>query len=329
MGATSTAVSFPNVDRATIHIAFGVDANYFRGMGVNIVSIIKNNPNLIFVFHVFAFSITKDIECRLKKLENNYNVLINVNILNKQILSNFSKFPCFSQHSLGTFIRILIPNLLHGVVDKVLYLDADILCMGNIEELMSIDLKNTIAAVVTDEIKTTVTTQISILKLPHSEYFNAGVMYINIDNWVKHDSQNKSLNVLTTRSLRFADQDALNVVLNGHTTYIDKKWNFRYHLIDFLSSGEKIFNMQEKVLFMHFTGPVKPWHSWCLHEAKLNFLEYQKLSSWSDMPLDKPHTARELKLFSRFLIKQGRVIEGIYWHIVYWWTKFINLKKQN
>ncbi|MGZ9713536.1 hypothetical protein ACXX82_22340 [Glaciimonas sp. GNP009] len=28
-------------------------------------------------------------------------------------------------------------------------------------------------------------------------------------------------------------------------------------------------------------------------------------------------------------MKQGRVIEGIYWHIVYWWTKFINLKKQN
>lgn len=310
----------PNV----VHIAFGVDTNYFRGMGVNIASIIANNPNVVFIFHVFAFSITDDSRRRLKELESSFNISININILHASVLSEFSQFPCFSQHPLGTFIRILIPNLLQGITGKVLYLDADILCMGNLAELLSIEIDSCIAAVVHDELETTAKTQISTLNLPHSEYFNAGVMYINVDNWVAYDSQNKALTILSMQDLRFADQDALNIVLNGRTKYIERKWNFRYHLVDVLSKGGMHLSVAEPVIFMHFTGPVKPWHDWCLHEAKAIFIQYQLMSSWADMPLDPPKSARELKLFSKFLIKQGRIVDGICWHAKYLRARFMN-----
>ena len=319
LSSNSTPSISPNSD--AVHIAFGVDTNYFRGMAVNITSILKNNPGMVFIFHVFAFSITDDSRRRLEDLEKKYDIAIHIYILHQDILSDFNQFPCFSQHPLGTFIRILIPNLLQGITNKALYLDADILCLGELRELQSINIDDCIAAVVHDEVETTAKTQIAALKLSHADYFNAGVMYINIDNWVANDCQSKALTVLSTQQLLFADQDALNAVLNGHVKYIDEKWNFRYHLVDFLSKGGKTLNVTAPVVFMHFTGPVKPWHDWCLHEAKDIFIRYQSESSWADVPLDRPKSARELKLFSKFLAKQGRVAEGIYWHAKYLWKR--------
>jgi len=322
--------SAPNnvLDTNAVHVAFGVDTNYFRGMGVNITSIVKNNPDLVFIFHVFAFSITDDSRRRLQELESSHDISIVIHILHADILSEFSQFPCFSQHPLGTFIRILIPNLMQGIAGKVLYLDADILCMGKIDDLLPVEMNDCIAAVVHDELETTVKTQVAALHLQHHEYFNAGVMYIDVNNWVANDTQNKALTVLSTQELRFADQDALNVVLDGRAKYVDDKWNYRYHLVDFLSKGGTRLNVTKPFVFMHFTGPVKPWQSWCLHEARSIFVEYQSMSSWADMPLDPPRSVRELKLFSKFLIKQHRIVEGIGWHAKYLWLKFINNVKK-
>lgn len=51
-----------------LHIAFAVDENYMRPAGVMISSIIKNNPDGYFYFHVFTTSVKKEDIYRLKKL---------------------------------------------------------------------------------------------------------------------------------------------------------------------------------------------------------------------------------------------------------------------
>jgi lipopolysaccharide biosynthesis glycosyltransferase len=309
-----------------VHVAFGVDANYFRGMGVLITSLAKNNPGVHFIFHVFAFSLSEDNRLRIAELTKFPGVTISITVLTPDLLQTFERFPCFSSNALGMFIRLLIPNKLQGI-KKILYLDADILCFGSIKELLSIDISDCIAAVVHDEAETTAKTQIPALGLRHGKYFNSGVMYINVDNWIANDIQNSTLALLSTQEFVFADQDALNIALDGHAKYIGRQWNFRCHLVAYLSAGETRLNLATPHVLVHFTGPVKPWHAWCLHEARNIFLGYQALSPWSDVPLDQPKTARELKLYSRFLIRQHHIWRGIYWHLKYLAAKFAqNLK---
>ncbi|WER45154.1 glycosyltransferase [Cupriavidus sp. WKF15] len=310
-----------------VHVAFGVDAGYYRGMGVTITSVLENNPGLDFVFHVFAFSITADNREKLEKLEEQHDVTVRVHLIDTATLDDFRQFPCFSKHSLGTFIRLLIPSKLSGIADQVLYLDADLLCFGDLSGLLAIDLGDCIAAAVADEKDTTVRTQIPALGLKHGHYFNAGVMYIDVQNWIAADVQQVALKALTTLDMRFADQDALNIALDGRVRFVDTKWNYRYHLVDYLTRGETKLNVSQPYVFMHFTGPVKPWHSWCLHDIRELFTEIQSRSPWAETPLDGPGTARELKLFSRFLITQHRIAEGVYWHCRYLRSRLMqNLK---
>lgn len=294
-----------------LHVAFGVDSGYFRGMGAAIVSLLQHNPRQQFVFHVFAFSVSADSRARLDRLAQMYGLDIRTHVLDAHMLDAFRAFPCFAQHHLGTFIRLLIPNLLQGITERVLYLDADLLCFGSLEALHAIDLDGAIAAAVHDEASTTARTQIAALALPKPEYFNAGVMFINVPEWIKADVQTRALTVLSTQQLVFADQDALNVALNGRVVYIGDEWNTRYHLVDYTSRGESELVVPPQVVFMHFTGPVKPWQDWCLHDARQVFVKVQDKSSWSDMPLDPPRTAREFKLYSKSLFKHGRWKEGI------------------
>ncbi|WP_432257885.1 glycosyltransferase family 8 protein [Cupriavidus sp. TMH.W2] len=309
--------SLPSCNPNPVHVAFGVDAGYYRGMGVTITSIVENNPGMCFVFHVFAFSITPDIRQKLQQLQERHTITVQLHLLDTEVLQDFKQFPCFGHHSLGTFIRLLIPDNLNGITDKVLYLDADLLCFGNISELLSLDISDHIAAAVADEKDTTVRTQIPALGLKHGHYFNAGVMYINVQNWIAAGIRESALKSLTTQNLRFADQDALNIALDGRVKYVDERWNYRYHLVDYLSKGETKLNVPQAFVLMHFTGPVKPWHTWCLHEIRQFFIDIQSRSPWSEIPLDGPKTTRELKLFSKFLILQNRILEGVYWHCRY------------
>jgi lipopolysaccharide biosynthesis glycosyltransferase len=310
----------------TLHVAFGVDDNYFRGMGVMITSMLKHNPDMAFIFHIFAFSVSVDNQKRIDLLAQQHHTDIRIHILSPESLTRFAHLPYYGTYPLGTIIRLLIPNQLAAITDKVLYVDADILCFGNLQEIMTIDIDHVVAAVVADEAATTAATQIAALNLPVPEYFNAGVMYINTQKWVDIDAEISTLTTLFTQQLRFVDQDVLNLVLNGKTLYINEKWNYRYHLVDFLSHGESTLTLPENLIFMHFTGPVKPWQDWCIHEAKDIFLKLQADSSWKDIPLDKPMRVNELKLYSKFLLKQGRTIKGIIWHLKYLLQKTLEHK---
>ena len=306
-------------EKASFHIAFGADTYYFRGMGVTILSIIENNPAVDFVFHVFAFAVSDDIRRKLRQIEVGRNVSIDVHIIDPAVFDDYAKFPGFAQYSAAIFLRLLIPGALRGVTDRVLYLDADILCLGSVAELMAMDLSDNIVALIDDNGEETVRNQCANLNLSGKRYFNSGVLYINVANWLANDITQSTMRTIleSDRKFTFPDQDALNIVLDRRATYVAGKWNFQYNLNSFLNAGDFRMNAVDEAIFIHFTGRVKPWHEWSLHEAKALFLKYQSLSPWADMALDMPKNYKEMRLFSQFLSKRGRKVRAALWFAKY------------
>lgn len=311
--------SSPGIPGKSFHIAFCVDNNYFRAMGATITSIIENNPGIHFVFHVFAFEASTEHRGRLRDLEQRFNVLTQLHIIDPVIFENFSQFIKSSYYSLSIFSRLIIPSLLKGITDKVLYLDADILCVGKVDELMQIDMNNEIALVVPDA-EITTKRRCAALKLKHGRYFNGGVLYMNVENWIANNVTEEAIQVLATQGqdLRFNDQDALNIVLDGKAKFIDAKWNYIYDLIRDLDMDKRDMRPVGDAVFLHFAGAVKPWATWTQHEARYLFARYHALSPWSDMPLDDvPKNTKELRMMSRFLLKRGEILNGARWYYKY------------
>jgi lipopolysaccharide biosynthesis glycosyltransferase len=307
------------MNKPTFHIAFCVDDNYFRAMGATITSIIDNNPDQHFTFHVLTLAASEENQQRLTQLEDMYPVSTALHLLNLAEFEQFSHFIGSSHYSLSIFTRLVIPTILKDVTDRVLYLDADILCFGKMDEMIAMDISEHIAVVVPDA---PVTTQrrVEALHLPHNEYFNGGVIFMNIPKWNEHDISAKTLDTLLNSPyhLRFNDQDALNIVLNGRAHYISPKWNYLYDLIHDLNVNKTALKSVGKAVFVHFAGAVKPWAQWSQHAACQRFKKYLLLSPWADKSLDLlPTNTKEMRMYSRFLLKQGKPIQSFAWFLRY------------
>lgn len=308
----------------SFHIAFGVDSHYFRGMGVAIASVLAHNPGIDVVFHVFAFTVSPENRTRLREIEVRHKCAVEIHIVDPAVFGEYARFPAFSQYSAAIFTRLLIPAALRGVTDKVLYLDSDILCIGSMNELIAMELRHDIVALVHDNGPETVSTQCERLGLRAMRYFNSGLLYIHIENWIANDITGKTMRAVldSGRKFMFPDQDALNIVLDGKATFIDEKWNFQYNLDNQLKAGKLRMCDIGQPVFIHFTGRAKPWHDWSMHEARALFLKYQSLSPWADMPLDPPSNYKEMRMLSRYLLKQGRSARAARWFVKYLLAKY-------
>jgi lipopolysaccharide biosynthesis glycosyltransferase len=63
-------------------------------------------------------------------------------------------------------------------------------------------------------------THIKELKLKKKQYFNAGMLLINLDKWKQFDVSKKCLSLLSKRVFKFNDQDVLNIVLQDQCKWL-------------------------------------------------------------------------------------------------------------
>jgi lipopolysaccharide biosynthesis glycosyltransferase len=246
-------------------------------------------------------------------------VKVQLHLLNLDDFAQFSHFLKHSHYSLSIFTRLVIPTVLRGQTDRVLYLDADILCVGALDELIALDISADIAVVVPDAPVTT-RRRVAALKLAHASYFNGGVILINIEQWIAHDITKGTLDTLMNSGseLRFNDQDALNIVLNGRARFVSPRWNYLYDLIHDLNRNATAMRPVGRAVLIHFAGSVKPWADWSNHDARLLFRKYHALSPWSALPLDpQPKNSKEMRMHSRFLFRQRQPLESLRWYLKY------------
>lgn len=131
--------------------------------------------------------------------------------------------------TIGTMFRVMLPELLPDV-DKIIYLDADLLVNRDIKEMWDIDIQDYCLAAVPDS--PTVNgavrpTPVIKEKVLASQYFNAGVLCMNLKRIRANGSMSeKVLNYLEGNPDDFLlDQDALNVTYKDETLLLDGQWN--------------------------------------------------------------------------------------------------------
>ena len=179
-------------------------------------------------------------------------------------LSSFEGLPTMPHiSSRMAFARLMIPRIFSTNVHRVLYLDADTLVLDDLIPLWEVDLKGAVIGAVLDRIldpalKRRVPGVDKWLdSFPRvRDYFNNGVLLIDLDAWRKERISEKAIEYLRFHpDSPYNDQDALNVACDGRWTELGLRWNFYDHF------RTSILDMPpaERPKIAHFVGSQKPW----------------------------------------------------------------------
>lgn len=161
-----------------------------------------------------------------------------------------------------TLLRLLAPHL--DLPDKIIYLDTDTIINNDIKELYDIDIDKYEAGVVRDIIFKNF--------VGFFNYFNAGVMLLNLKNIRQSGAFDKASNLCVTKKMLFADQDALNnsikkrLMIPYKFNWFRKKCKYSdWIVVHHLCNAREVGNKKHRI---------KPWHTELFVES---FPEYKPL----------------------------------------------------
>lgn len=312
-------------DQPNLNIAYGSDSGFALGVVISICSLLKVNPHLTLAFHIISND-TKSFDLeKLEALTQEFNTQINFYIIDEQELI---KLPYSESWRYATYYRLILAKVINPKVTKLLYLDADVLCYGKIDELITLDLSNNILAAVEDYEQTQKNTWTAELaKMYHSpyiekNYFNAGVLLINVPEWNRENVTDKVISLLSEKdiekTLRMFDQDALNIITSGNVRILPVKFNYLEGLYSKIKLGIK--GHQEKThdaIFIHYVGDLKPWHNGIPHSFNAYFNELKENSVWKDTPCTQPTRKRQYQLLSRMQRISKHYIKALTYYFRY------------
>ena len=298
-----------------MHILCCTDSNFVIPLGIMMLSVCENNKDQEITFHV----IIDDSVTNSQKLEIAENIkqlaivkfyTIDITTIREHLVVKIENFP------ISVYYRLLAENVLPKDIDKILYLDADIIVRHNLRELWETNIINhAIGAVVnqSDGLKFW-----ERLNYPVSKgYFNSGVIIINLKYFRKHEIGKALLNFIINNqdALMMPDQDALNFVLKDAKIHLPLRYNVQegfYRVPPTITDSKELEEAVADPYILHYTKE-KPWDSKCNHPLKNIYYFYKQKSIWKDSSFMEHFRHKKLKqpLILRIKIIVARVFTFI------------------
>jgi lipopolysaccharide biosynthesis glycosyltransferase len=166
-----------------------------------------------------------------------------------------SKFPP------EAFYRLLCTDYLPESVERVLYLDSDIIINGSLDELWGIDLTDYMFAAAVDAHN--LTKDLFFYKqrigLPIDvEYVNSGVLLMNLGFMRAAGAIDEVIKQAPAYRLRlqYPDQDMINLLFHDYILHIDRHM---YNNSPAFNDGRQRVFQHGCPVVIHFYGATKPW----------------------------------------------------------------------
>lgn len=205
----------------------------------------------------------------------------------------------------SVYLRLFIPYFLPEHLNRVLYLDVDMIAVKDISELWYTDIQHKLAAGVVDRVQVVSNRWGGIanykeLGLPaDTKLFNSGLLLFNPVLWREQNIPNKVLTCIkeNAKYTGFPDQYGLNVVLANQWLELDPRWNC------FAPADEK------HPYIIHFIG-VKPiYKNYSFNEEyRKEFYKYLELTDWKGF---KP-VSGFFRLLKKLNVKVEKKLNGIF-----------------
>lgn len=250
------------------NILFCGNSKVFDGILTGMLSILKRTrAKEPFCFYIFTMDVTRikpeytpistEMSDFLERVAQKYNadnrvILVDVTVLYERY---FGGCPNESAYCSPYTLLRLLADLVPGMPDKLLYLDADLLFQRDIRLLYDQDVSHVEYAAARDHYG-------KYLISPN--YINAGVLLLNMKNIRRTGLFLKARKLIQTKKLVFADQSAL-IRSTKAKRVLPQKFNDQ----KFLHPHTVVRHFSKRLFYLPYphTDNIKPWDVARVHKV--------------------------------------------------------------
>ncbi|MCI1248229.1 MAG: hypothetical protein LKG17_04855 [Megasphaera sp.] len=298
--------------RDAIHICHNINDPFFPPLGAEITSILETNKDISFSFYVFVDSYSEKNKINLEKTAQKYKCNIYLYVMDMRIYQNFHiKVKRFSR---VTYIRIVMPWIMRKYTKQYLYLDSDMICVGSLRQFLTTDLEGKAIGALTYHTPD----RVAFLKMKQDVYFSDGLMWIDVDEWIREKITEQVFSYQGADPHRFKGQtqDLINLVVEGNMKPIPSLFHHK----------NKDFSIQG--ILIHYSGRDKPWEIVLDADDEL-WRHYLDISFWDSMPNPMPPKTPEFyhsfKKLGQVYGKKGQTIKKLE---CYFWYAILKIGKK-
>ena len=275
-----------------MNILYCGDNGIARGVLVSILSLLKRGARSN-VYHIYIMTISyedtkpfgKEVAEFLDELVKKYNKQSFVKLIDatEVFVKNLPKKNMGSYFTPCSMLRLYIdkvPEL--NRLDKVLYLDYDVVARGDVREFYETDLTGMEAAGVLDIYGKNFYHYHGLLNF---DYMNSGVMLFNVPECLKSGMFARAVELCAGRWMMLADQAALNKSIERRKLML-RKYN---------EQGER---PREDTVLHHFSNNFKFW-------------PYFRIQKVKPFEVDKVHKVLKIHEYDDILAEYKKQLKGL------------------
>jgi lipopolysaccharide biosynthesis glycosyltransferase len=271
----------------SISVLFCCDPGYYQHLAVAMVSLLENNRRHSLDIHLITSGIDPAAEAQLAASLAPYaNLSFRIHDFSAKRTQGWHT----SYHITGeAYIRLFAPAILDAQIERVIYLDCDLVVVGDLQDLWDTDLKDCALAAVPDPFGAY---RKAALGMPGgAAYINSGVLLLDLAKWRSQGLSSRVIAYVEQAGgeLMFHDQDAINAVLHATTRPLDYRWNFQAKMLRpsqsaGLADRKAIDVARPAPAIIHYTSVRKPWLFVMATPGKHLYRRYLQKTAWRNTP---------------------------------------------
>lgn len=302
------------MDNKQLRVLFSSDDNYAQHLGAAIYSLAAHNSEFE---EIQIYVIDNEISAANKeKLESVSGQFPNSKIewlpftawkakLNLNMAWNIS---------ISAYARLFLAEILPEEVDRILYMDCDMIVCNSLMTLWNTDLQEKVLGAVQDDIGDS--TKAAVGLVSQDPYFNSGLLLINLTEWRVQNIGEACLEFIQNHegNVIHHDQGVLNGVLKDKWFRLPVECNLmtihylfnldqiqRYygdHAVFY--TAEELKHAKQNPVILHYTPSFtsRPWVRGCAHPQAWKYWEALRYTPWRDAKPEKDRSKWYVKLIN-------------------------------
>ena len=285
------------------------DSGYFQHIAVCLSSLLENNTEIDFEAVVLVTRPTTESVGKLQRsLARHRNLRLRLFDFDS---SHLQDLPLKNSYPPEIFARFWVEDYFPSSVERVIYLDGDMVVAGSVQPLLTLPMNDNVLAAVSIP----GSTRAALLGYdPAYEYFNSGVLVINLKRWREIGARGLLISAAhqIADKLNDPDQDVLNYCFFRQRVKLDYIWNaitpFFREFSTLPLSPEEISRVARNARIVHFNGSSKPWQYLSRHPYKNEYFRHLSQTEWRDFLPDDYTPFNVVKRFLSGLMGERRAI---------------------